>query len=110
AMGVSLWHGPMPAAQAVSRCQALLAEHCGRRAVRMSLSCPLAVLHALQGDFGLAEERLAVADDIGRSTGHAEVAVFLPFFAATVQTLAGRPERAESLLRQAMSSAHTCGD
>ena len=110
ALGVSLWHGPVPAPAAIRRCQALLTEHSGRRAVRMSLGCPLAVLHALQGDFTLADQQLAMAEAIGRSTGHAEVAVFLPFFTAAVETLAGHGERAESLLRQAMTAAHSCGD
>lgn len=110
AIGVSLWHGPVPADAAIRRCQELLAEHSGRRAVRMSLSCPLAVLHALRGDFGTAARRLAIADDIGRSSGHAEAALFLPFFAATIQTLAGHDAQAESLLRQALAAAHTCGD
>lgn len=110
AIGVSLWHGPVPADAAIHRCQELLEEHSGRRAVRMSLSCPLAVLHALRGDFDTAAQRLAVADDIGRASGHAEAALVLPFFAATIQTLADHEEQAESLLRQALASAHTCGD
>ncbi len=110
AMGVSLWHGPVPADVAIRRCQELLAEHVGRRAVRMSLSCPLAVLHALSGDFGTAARQLAIADDIGSSSGHAEAALFLPFFAATIQTLAGHDDHAAALLRQALAAAHTCGD
>ncbi len=110
AIGVSLWQGPVPAAEAVRRCQDLLAEHAERRAVRMSMSCPLAVLHAIQDDFGAAKRRLSEAGDIGRSIGHAEVAVFMPFFAATVETFAGRDEQAEALLREALAAAHTSPD
>ncbi len=110
ALGVSLWQGPVHAAEAIRRGQALLAEHSGRRAVRMSLSCPLAVLHALQDDFAAAAQLLAVAADLGRSTGHADVAVFVPLFTATVETLAGHDEQAESQLRQAMASADAVSD
>jgi hypothetical protein len=76
----------------------------------MSMSCPLAVLHAIQDDFGAAERRLSEAGDIGRSIGHAEVAVFMPFFAATVETFAGHNEQAEALLREALAAADTSPD
>lgn len=110
AMGISLWHGPVPAPQAIRDCRALLVRHSDRRAARMSLGFPLAVLYALRGDSAQAAQALAMAEAIGRSTGHAEAALFLPFFSATVETLGGNHDQAESFLRQALAAAHGCGD
>ncbi|MEV4558132.1 adenylate/guanylate cyclase domain-containing protein [Kitasatospora sp. NPDC049285] len=102
AMGVSLWRGPQHAAAAVDHCRALLAEHgAHRRTVRLTLSCPLALLLALDDDWDAARASLAEAERLAAELGFAEARVFLPVFGATVETLADRPERALALLADA---------
>jgi len=110
AIGVSLWLGPAPVPAAVARCRALLAEHgADRRAVRVTLNCPLAVLLALQEDWSGARECLAEADRLGRELGFAEARVFMPIFRAAVEALADRPTRAAELLRQADRACRELG-
>ncbi|AUG78987.1 Adenylate/guanylate cyclase [Kitasatospora sp. MMS16-BH015] len=108
AVGVSLWLGPLPVPAAVERCRALLAEHgADRRAVRITLNCPLAVLLALREDWAGARQCLAEAAALGEELGFAEALVFLPVFRAAVEALAGRPSRAAELLR---AVERTCRD
>jgi class 3 adenylate cyclase/tetratricopeptide (TPR) repeat protein len=115
AIGVSLWRGPVPVPAAVARCRALLDEHGpGRRTVRMTLNCPLAVLLALQERWTAAEECLAKAGRLADELGYAETQVVLPLFAAAVASLAtqsgtGQDGRALTLLDTAAASAHRLG-
>ncbi|MFC9794724.1 adenylate/guanylate cyclase domain-containing protein [Streptomyces sp. NPDC127584] len=110
AMGVSLWRGPLPVADAVTRCRALLAEQgSGRRAVRLTLNCPLAVLLALHDDRDGALACLAEAEQLAQRLGYAETDAFLPLFTATVDELAGRPEEALRSLERAATAARALG-
>ncbi|WP_415830109.1 ATP-binding protein, partial [Kibdelosporangium persicum] len=111
AIGISLWYGPAPAAQAVRRCRELLALH-GRNhdVVSVTLNYPLANLLALQGKDREARACLAVADKFANDLGYAEAAMFGPLFAAGVDALAGRLESAEQLLVDAVRSARAAGD
>ena len=110
AIGVSLWRGPLPAADAVARCQSLVAEHGpGRRTVRVTLNCPLAVLHALREDTAAARSALGEAEHHADQLGYAEARVFLPLFAAVVETLAGYPEQALTLLDGAARAGQRLG-
>ncbi|WP_354642997.1 adenylate/guanylate cyclase domain-containing protein [Kitasatospora camelliae] len=110
AMGVSLWRGPEPVPQAVARCRTLLAEHGRRRrTVRVTLNCPLAILLALHGQPDAARDRLAEAGRLARELGYAEARVFLPVFAATVETLAGHRPRAIEELDAAAAAARELG-
>ncbi|MFF0203372.1 adenylate/guanylate cyclase domain-containing protein [Streptomyces sp. NPDC005017] len=110
ALGVSLWRGPLPVPEALTRCRALLAEQGpDRRAVRLTLNCPLAVLLALHDDTAGAMARLAEAGHLARRLGYAEAEAFLPIFAATVADLAGRPEDALDGLERAAGAARDLG-
>ncbi|MDX2560770.1 adenylate/guanylate cyclase domain-containing protein [Streptomyces sp. TX20-6-3] len=110
AMGVSLWRGPLPVADAVTRCRALLAEQgAGRRAVRLTLNCPLAVVLALQDDRDGALACLAEAGHLAQRLGYAEADAFLPLFTATVDDLAGRREEALLSLERAAAAARALG-
>jgi class 3 adenylate cyclase/tetratricopeptide (TPR) repeat protein len=110
AVGISLWQGPTPAEQAILSCRKLLAEHgVNRAAVRVTLNCPLAVLYALRGDFAEAQGCLQLAAALARTLGYAEAEVFMPLFTATVASLAGRRDEAESLLRGAMQACERLG-
>ena len=111
AMGVSLWLGPTPAADAVRRCRALLAEHgTGRQVVLVTLGCPLAVLLGLQGHGNSARRVLAEITPLARDLGYAEAMVFLPLFEAAVASLAGRLDDAERLLRVALAHSRDVGN
>ncbi|GAA0947077.1 adenylate/guanylate cyclase domain-containing protein [Nonomuraea longicatena] len=111
ALAVSLWLGPEPASVGVSRCEELLRAHGrGRRTVQAVVGCPLAVLHALNGDFGRAEAALTRAEAILSELGHAYATAFIPMFSATVAHLAGRAADAELLLRRARDAATALAD
>jgi hypothetical protein len=110
AIGVSLWRGPAPVPAAVDRCRALLADHAGPRpAVRLTLSCPLAVLLALDERWDAAHAQLAAAREIAAELAYAEGAVVLPMFEAAVASLAGRSTQALALLDQAAHAARGLG-
>ncbi|WP_328907337.1 AAA family ATPase [Streptomyces sp. NBC_00234] len=110
AMGVSLWRGPQPVADAVARCRELLADQgAGRRAVRLTLNCPLAVLLALHDDRDGALACLAEAEHLAKRLGYAEADAFLPIFTATVADLAGRREEALRSLESAAAAARELG-
>ncbi|MFE4830979.1 adenylate/guanylate cyclase domain-containing protein [Streptomyces sp. NPDC056672] len=110
AIGVSLWRGPEPVPTALARGCALLAEHGGPRpTVRLTLNCPLAVLVALRERWDEARARLADARRIAAELGYAEGAVVVPMFAAAVESLAGRGERALDLLDEAADAADGLG-
>ncbi|MFF3735017.1 adenylate/guanylate cyclase domain-containing protein [Streptomyces sp. NPDC002476] len=110
AIGISLWRGPEPVPVAVARCRDLLAAHgAGRPAVRTTLNCPLAVLHALHGRADRAGECLAEAEQLAEDLGYAEAEVFIPVFRATVEALLGRTDPALGLLVRADRAAARAG-
>ena len=110
AIGISLWRGPAPVPTAAARCAALLGEHGGgRRTARMTLSCPLAVLSALDDRWSDARERLAEAARLAEELGYAETRVVLPLFGAMVEALAGDEGRARALLDAAGAAAAQLG-
>ncbi|MFF4096821.1 adenylate/guanylate cyclase domain-containing protein [Streptomyces sp. NPDC001834] len=110
AIGISLWRGPEPVPVAVARCRDLLASHgAGRPAVRTTLNCPLAVLHALHGRADRAGECLAEAEQLAEDLGYAEAEVFIPVFRASVEALLGRTDPALGLLVRADRAAARAG-
>ncbi|MEU0413439.1 adenylate/guanylate cyclase domain-containing protein [Streptomyces griseorubiginosus] len=110
AIGISLWRGPLPVPQATARCRSLLEEHGpGRRTVRMTLNCPLAVLYALQHRWTAARQCLAEAGRLAEELGYAETRVVIPLFGALVEIFADRRDQARSLLNTATTSARELG-
>ncbi|AZM87977.1 adenylate/guanylate cyclase domain-containing protein [Streptomyces sp. W1SF4] len=110
ATGVSLWRGPQPVPDAVARCRELLAgQGAGRRAVRLTLNCPLAVVLALHDDRDGASACLAEAGHLAKRLGYAEADAFLPIFTAAVADLAGRREEALLSLERAATAARDLG-
>lgn len=111
ALALSLWLGPRPAADAIDKCRALMAEHAGAgRAARVALGCPLAVLLAEAGDIGQARELTTVAQQTADEIGHAYAMATVPIFAAVVEECADRWERAAHLLREAERRCLKLGD
>jgi class 3 adenylate cyclase/subtilisin family serine protease len=106
AAAISLWRGPTPVPEAVARCRKLLAEHgSSRPTVRVTLSCPLAVLLALDGDCDAARTHLAEARGLADELGYAEGRMVIPIFEAAVESLAGQPDGALRLLDRAATVA-----
>lgn len=102
ALALSLWRGPEPVATALSRGRALLDEHgVGRPAVRLALTCPLAVLLAMRERWDDAYACLKDARRLAGELGYAEGPVVLPLFTAAVESLAGDDRRALVLLDEA---------
>ncbi|MET8054246.1 adenylate/guanylate cyclase domain-containing protein [Streptosporangium sp. NPDC005286] len=110
-LAASLWLGPEPAPVAISRCRDLLAGHGGDRGiVRAVVGCPLAVLLATRGRFDEARTTLTAAGRSLTDLRHAYADAFMPIFSAAVESLAGRWDLAEDLLRQACARAGALGD
>jgi tetratricopeptide (TPR) repeat protein len=106
AVGISLWRGPEPVPSAIERCRALLAEHAGPRPVaRLTLSCPMAVLLALDEQWDEAHALLADARRIAAGLEFADAAIGLSLFEAAVEGLAGRPAAGVTLLEEAWTAA-----
>lgn len=104
AVGLSLWHGPTPASQAVARCRRLLDAHRDRGAVQATLGFALTMLHAIQAHTDLAASALADAQQAMAALSYAESRFFHPFLGALVA--AGRNEgSAPELLREAIDTA-----
>jgi ATP/maltotriose-dependent transcriptional regulator MalT len=87
----------MPVPDAISRCEEYVQIVAPSARSRASVFNALAVLYAMQGDFQRAEHHLreanAILDEFGGLVSH------VPHFEAIVGMLAGRPERAEAVLR-----------
>ncbi|MFD7576007.1 adenylate/guanylate cyclase domain-containing protein, partial [Streptomyces sp. NPDC059810] len=99
AMGVSLWRGPLPVVDAVTRCRALLAEQgAGRRAVRLTLNCPLAVVLALHDDQDGARACLAEAEQLAQRLGEAGYRALLAQLTAPGHHQAGPRQRGRARL------------
>lgn len=110
AAGISLWRGPTPVPQALARCRALLEEHAGPRpGIRITLSCPTAVLLALDDRPDEARALLDQARHAAERLGYAEAAMVLPVFAAVVESWADQPDRALELLDLAHAAAREAG-
>ena len=100
--------GPTPVADAIERCEGFR-EELGASPVAVAWAInPLASLHAMRGDFELAERLLrqakATLDELGSlnaSVNHHEALVWL---------LAGRPDLAEAALRPTAERLSSIGD
>jgi class 3 adenylate cyclase/tetratricopeptide (TPR) repeat protein len=110
ALGISLWRGPTPVPRALERCRALLAEHAGPRpGIRITLSCPTAVLLALDDRPDEARGLLDQARRAAERLGYAEAAMVLPVFAAVVESWSGPANQALESLDRAHAAAREAG-
>jgi ATP/maltotriose-dependent transcriptional regulator MalT len=69
---------------------------------------PLASLHAMQGDFEIADEYLRAANETLHALGHRDASV--SHHEVYVRLLAGEPERAERLLRAGVETLAAMSD
>jgi tetratricopeptide (TPR) repeat protein len=96
AMAVTL--GPTPVVDAIGGCEAFRALAAASPAATASTLNPLALLHAMAGDFDVAAELLAQAGAILHELGGLIGGV--SHLEASVRLLAGQPELAEAALRK----------
>ncbi|MEV7601092.1 adenylate/guanylate cyclase domain-containing protein [Kitasatospora sp. NPDC089797] len=110
ALASSLLAGPEPAPAATFRLRALLAEHGdGRRAVRVALNGPLAVLLALRDRPDEAELLLTEANGLAGELSLAEATVSLPALTAQAAAATGLTAHALDLLADAAETARRQG-
>jgi class 3 adenylate cyclase/tetratricopeptide (TPR) repeat protein len=101
ALGLALGalYGPTPVAEAIVRCETLVADGLADRQVQNLIVCKVAHLHAMNSDFAKAREMCvrarAVLRDLGRGVRSASASLDL----AAVELLAGDPAAAERELR-----------
>jgi class 3 adenylate cyclase/Cdc6-like AAA superfamily ATPase len=110
AVGVSLWRGPMPVPTAIDECRRRLASHgAARPTVQVTLSCPIAVLLALDDRADEARACLTGAGRLAAELDIPESGVVLPIFRAAVESLSARPRIALDLLDRAAEAAERLG-
>ncbi len=100
--------GPMPVPEAIARCEAIRAEVAASPLSVASVERPLALLHALDGDFDQARALIAAADTALSELGtlHATVS----HHAAEVEMRAGAYDRAEARLRDEYERLDAMGE
>ncbi|MGA0612026.1 AAA family ATPase [Caldimonas sp. KR1-144] len=106
----SLLYGPTPVAQAVARCERVLADGLGDRQVEGLILCKLAQLLAMQGQFDAARAHYARAraqlQDLGQGVHVASSSLDL----AVIELLAGEPAAAERELRPDYAVLESMGE
>jgi DNA-binding SARP family transcriptional activator len=100
--------GATPVPDAIERCRAIREQVAGSPvAVAVTLR-PLALLHALAGEFDEARDLLAQGNAVLGELGRMQSIV--PFHEAGVELLAGRPEEAERRLRPGYEQLEAMGE
>ena len=100
--------GPTPVDEAIRRCERFREIVAASPVAVMWMINPLALLHAMNGDFALAEQLLREAGETRRQLGSPDYSV--SHFEASVMLLSGRPERAEAPLRAGAAKLASMGD
>jgi tetratricopeptide (TPR) repeat protein len=93
-------YGPTPVAEAIARCEEVLAQSPGDKRLEGLTLCLLAPLRAMQGDFEQARELYSRGRKILEEIGGTMIAASTTFNASDVETLAGDLAAAEEVLRR----------
>jgi DNA-binding SARP family transcriptional activator/class 3 adenylate cyclase len=105
----ALYFGPTPVADAVARCEELLADAGGDRALRAALTSTLGGLVAMQGDLergrGLYDDAMAIYDELGLRFRRAARA----HIGSQIALLGGDAAGAEHALRDALQALGEMG-
>jgi class 3 adenylate cyclase/tetratricopeptide (TPR) repeat protein len=98
----ALYYGPTPVPDAIRRCEELLDERSEDRSLKASLTSLLAGLRAMQGEFAEARQLQVNARALYEKLGQRfRVATIRALVAAEIESLAGRPSEAVTILRWA---------
>jgi ATP/maltotriose-dependent transcriptional regulator MalT len=106
----ALAYGPMPAPEAIRRCEELLADLPDDRAVEAAVSSTLAGLRAMQGDFEEARRLCARARELYEEIGPRYLRAAASLAPASVELLAGDPEAAARELRATYDELERMGE
>jgi class 3 adenylate cyclase/tetratricopeptide (TPR) repeat protein len=101
-LGTALLWGPTPVADAVRRCNELIAEAGENEVLRANLLAALAGLRALEGDIAGARSLRVAAEDIYRDLGQRMSIAGLTQVAAQIERLAENPAGAEAEIRSGL--------
>jgi class 3 adenylate cyclase/tetratricopeptide (TPR) repeat protein len=105
----ALYCGPTPVDLAIERCEQLLAELPDDRSLRASVTGSIAGLRAMHGDFDEARRLQSIARALYEELGQRFRIAARSLIAAEIETLAGRPGEAASILRWAFSELQEMG-
>jgi ATP/maltotriose-dependent transcriptional regulator MalT len=109
-LAAAAFWGPRPVADGVDRCRRLLEEAAGNRYVEGSVLHILGALAAMQGRFDQARDLVDRGAEVAAALGGLHLAAIWSQFAATVETLAGRPEAAEERLTRGYRALERMGE
>ncbi len=101
-LGTALLWGPTPVADAMRRCNELIAEAGENEVLRANLLAALAGLRALEGDVADARRLRVAAEDIYRDLGQRMSIAGLTQVAAQIERLAENPAGAEAEIRSGL--------
>ena len=101
-LGTALLWGPTPVADAVRRCNELIAEAGENEVLRANLLAALAGLRALEGDIADARRLRVATEDIYRDLGQRMSIAGLTQVAAQIERLAENPAGAEAEIRSGL--------
>jgi tetratricopeptide (TPR) repeat protein len=107
---MSLYFGPTPVEDAISRCEGFLAELSGERSIEAAVCSALAGLVAMRGDFGEARRLWASASGQYEELGLGYRRAVRSTIAADIETLAGDDEAAERELRRGYDTLASMGE
>jgi class 3 adenylate cyclase/tetratricopeptide (TPR) repeat protein len=105
----ALYCGPTPIDLAIERCEQLLAELPDDRSLRASVTGSIAGLRAMHADFEEARRLQAIARALYEELGQRFRIAARSLIAAEIETLAGRPGEAASILRWAFVELREMG-
>jgi len=108
-LAAAAFWGPLPVPDGADRCRRLLAETAGNRYVEGSVLHVLAALAAMQGRFDQARDLVDQGTEVAATLGRLRLAAIWSQFAATVESLAGRPEAAEERLQRGYRALERMG-
>jgi predicted ATPase/class 3 adenylate cyclase len=106
----ALEYGPMPAADAIRRCEELRAESAGDGALEAAIASSLAQLTAMQGDFEAARRLYADAGELYDELGLHYLRACRRLVGARIQTLAGEPDAAIAELQTGYAALEEMGE
>jgi ATP/maltotriose-dependent transcriptional regulator MalT len=109
-LAISLYYGPTPVEEAISRCERFLTEVTGVRSLEAAIWNILAGLRAMRGDFEEARRLWAVASNQYEELGLRFRRAARSVIAAAIETLAGDDEAAERELRWGYETLERMGE
>jgi DNA-binding SARP family transcriptional activator/tetratricopeptide (TPR) repeat protein len=109
-LGIALFLGGTPVAEARRRIEAHLARGIGGRAVGTSLRACLAALKAMSGEIDAARDELAAARGVVTDLGFLTELAIVPFYGGITELLAGDAAAAERVIRPTLAPLEQTGE